>query len=823
MARVTPKPDIAELCEEGVRIVDGSVAQVDTILYCTGYRITFPFFGEAVFSAPENHLHLYHRVFPPGQRDIALIGSRLAHNVCIGRPGPDWQEREATDMDLARARTRLARLGATLVCAVATVALTLTSSGVASVPGESSSAAAVPPVPVALRATSVSRAPKAPVPARPSFMSIFTPRLSLPAPVKAPSSKQTAAFATLNTLVDTETRLGDAIIGMRASIDRAAAAASAAGAQLWVVRQTNATAEYALAASGLVGALPALQAAVVRAFVADKMSVTLTPAQIATAKAQLLRGLPASYGHLLEVVAAAYQPSTGPEVAEMRDVVLDTQPLEQALANAVPRAVVLPAALLPSSLTAAEVRLAAALKSFAGHHLAAGAAIGVRRRRRGGSSRTPGSSPVGRRSHPASARPWARPCTSPRTPLRQHMTGPRLLESRGQKLPKSWSPWARGSATRSPPSPSRRPTPPSAKVPARVARATAGAEGAATAPPPTASRTRSLGPAPATCSRPPASSPSSSRPPTTSISRSVSSASLGQADVALDTATAMQVGATSSSSPPTNRAPCSSGSTASLWPTPAAPSAGGGSISVKGLYSATVTWPDGTAITVFSGGTIAIAHETITCNSSDDDQHVRQGGAIARRAPRGPARRPGRAVRPASRGERGRLQHGPARLAFGERAATSTCSTTSSRQSWRITQQSSLFYYPRGTSTATFTDLAFPSSALTVASLTPTTVAAAAKDCKAEGITNPDCSPTASTTWASPVVATSALAGAEARVQAATGGPTAIGLPDSSGTVRAELAASRARLPQRKRRLPPRVRTRRRAAAPPLTSAAPRA
>ena len=40
-------------------------------------------------------------------------------------------------------------------------------------------------------------------------------------------------------------------------------------------------------------------------------------------------------------------------------------------------------------------------------------------------------------------------------------------------------------------------------------------------------------------------------------------------------------------------------------------------------------------------------------------------------------------------------------------------------QSWRISQQSSLFYYPKGQSTATFTDLAFPSKALTVASLTP--------------------------------------------------------------------------------------------------------
>ena len=104
-------------------------------------------------------------------------------------------------------------------------------------------------------------------------------------------------------------------------------------------------------------------------------------------------------------------------------------------------------------------------------------------------------------------------------------------------------------------------------------------------------------------------------------------------------------------------------------------------------------------------------------------------------------------------------------------------------QSWRISQQSSLFYYPKGQSTATFTDLAFPSKALTVASLTPKTVAAAEKDCKAEGITNSyllsDCVYDLGLTGGRDVC----LAGAEARVQAATGGPTATSLPESSGAL----------------------------------------
>jgi len=57
---------------------------------------------------------------------------------------------------------------------------------------------------------------------------------------------------------------------------------------------------------------------------------------------------------------------------------------------------------------------------------------------------------------------------------------------------------------------------------------------------------------------------SSSRPRTTSISRSVSQRFPGEADVALDTATAMQVGETVVELAADKSAPCSSGSTASL-------------------------------------------------------------------------------------------------------------------------------------------------------------------------------------------------------------------------------------------------------------------
>ena len=137
-----------------------------------------------------------------------------------------------------------------------------------------------------------------------------------------------------------------------------------ANAQLAWVRQTNASAEYALAASRLVGSFPALQATVVRAFVADKMSLTLTPAQFAAAKAKLLRGLPASFTPLLNVAAAAYQPSTVLQVVAMRAAIVDTEPVEQGLANIAPKALALPGVLASSSVTGPEVRLSAALKAY---------------------------------------------------------------------------------------------------------------------------------------------------------------------------------------------------------------------------------------------------------------------------------------------------------------------------------------------------------------------------------------------------------------------------------------------------------------------------
>ena len=45
-----------------VRFVDGSEEEIDLVVYCTGYKITFPFFDEKLVSAGDNRLPLYRRV-----------------------------------------------------------------------------------------------------------------------------------------------------------------------------------------------------------------------------------------------------------------------------------------------------------------------------------------------------------------------------------------------------------------------------------------------------------------------------------------------------------------------------------------------------------------------------------------------------------------------------------------------------------------------------------------------------------------------------------------------------------------------------------------
>ena len=59
-----------------VRFIDGSEEEIDLVVYCTGYKISFPFFEEGMVFAKDNRLPLYRRVASvehPGLYFIGLI------------------------------------------------------------------------------------------------------------------------------------------------------------------------------------------------------------------------------------------------------------------------------------------------------------------------------------------------------------------------------------------------------------------------------------------------------------------------------------------------------------------------------------------------------------------------------------------------------------------------------------------------------------------------------------------------------------------------------------------------------------------------------
>ncbi|HUO70676.1 MAG TPA: NAD(P)-binding domain-containing protein [Solirubrobacteraceae bacterium] len=71
---MTWKPNVAALEGDSVRFQDGSSEQIDIIVWCTGYKVTFPFFDEDFISAPDNDMPLFRRVFKPEIDNLAFIG-----------------------------------------------------------------------------------------------------------------------------------------------------------------------------------------------------------------------------------------------------------------------------------------------------------------------------------------------------------------------------------------------------------------------------------------------------------------------------------------------------------------------------------------------------------------------------------------------------------------------------------------------------------------------------------------------------------------------------------------------------------------------------
>ena len=72
--RVTPKPDVAELCGREVRFVDGTREPIDVVVYATGFRISFPFMDPAELNWRDGRPRLFLNVFHPEADDLFVVG-----------------------------------------------------------------------------------------------------------------------------------------------------------------------------------------------------------------------------------------------------------------------------------------------------------------------------------------------------------------------------------------------------------------------------------------------------------------------------------------------------------------------------------------------------------------------------------------------------------------------------------------------------------------------------------------------------------------------------------------------------------------------------
>jgi dimethylaniline monooxygenase (N-oxide forming) len=73
--RITPKANVERLEGDRVRFADGSVEEIDRIVYATGYRITFPFLApELIGDTSDNRIPLYRRVVHPDQPGLYFVG-----------------------------------------------------------------------------------------------------------------------------------------------------------------------------------------------------------------------------------------------------------------------------------------------------------------------------------------------------------------------------------------------------------------------------------------------------------------------------------------------------------------------------------------------------------------------------------------------------------------------------------------------------------------------------------------------------------------------------------------------------------------------------
>ena len=113
------KPAIAAFRDCRVRFADGSEEAVDAVIYCTGYKVTFPFFDPGFLAAPDNDLPLWRHLIRPGDTTLFFVGlvqplgaitpiaeaqSRLIADLCQRPLYPALPRRMNAEMDRERRR-----------------------------------------------------------------------------------------------------------------------------------------------------------------------------------------------------------------------------------------------------------------------------------------------------------------------------------------------------------------------------------------------------------------------------------------------------------------------------------------------------------------------------------------------------------------------------------------------------------------------------------------------------------------------------------------------------------------------------------------------
>lgn len=88
---VIPKPDIRRYDGNIVEFDDGSRVEADAVVYCTGYRISFPFLDPGLVSVRNNDIALYQRMLDPRYPDLLFLA--LVQPLCAMMPIAEEQSK----------------------------------------------------------------------------------------------------------------------------------------------------------------------------------------------------------------------------------------------------------------------------------------------------------------------------------------------------------------------------------------------------------------------------------------------------------------------------------------------------------------------------------------------------------------------------------------------------------------------------------------------------------------------------------------------------------------------------------------------------------